>query len=81
MVILLLTIGSWAALEWRFIGLQSLKKCLFFCSVFPLLEPLLKINHLRHNQHYAHTNFTRRITRHYALVELSALPPPLCIGR
>ena len=39
----------------------------FLTIVFPLLEPTLIINHLRHNRHYAHTVFTRRITRHSAL--------------
>ena len=58
-VILLLTIGFQGGSEGVFIGLQGLVFRSFSALVFPLLEPMLIINHLRHNQYYAHTVFAR----------------------
>ena len=40
--------------------------------VFPLLEPLLKTNHLRRCRHYAHAIFTR----HSVLARTLGIPPP-----
>jgi len=74
-VILLLTIGFQGGSEGVFIGLQRLKKCLFFCSVFPQLEPILRTSQLCGKHYYTRAVFTHRITRHYALARAIGLAP------